>query len=90
MPSIIPAEGDNLTHSTGQSHRSDNDGSLSPHFVNRYSVGKGGKKRNGIKKIKSRKFDNNDDLRLSKESTVLGLKEPSPEPGAKQQDHLKI
>jgi len=42
MPTIIPAEGDNLTHST-HSHRSD-EGSSGPNYVNRYSIGKGTKK----------------------------------------------
>ena len=46
MPTIIPAEGDNLTHST-HTHRSE-DGSLTPNYVNRYSIGK------GAKKVKSR------------------------------------
>ncbi len=72
MPTILPAEGDNLTHTTGLSHRSDNDGSLSPHFVNRYPAAKSSKKSNK-KQTKTRKFDNNEDLRLSQ--GIIGLKE---------------
>ena len=58
MPSIIPAEGDNLTHST-HTHRSE-DGSLSPNYVNRYSIGKGAKKVRT--RIPHRISGNNNDL----------------------------
>jgi hypothetical protein len=68
MPSIIPAEGDNLTHST-HTHRSE-DGSLSPNYVNRYSIGKGAKKVRT--RIPHRISGNNNDLqRLS--SGVIGI-----------------
>lgn len=58
MPSIIPAEGDNLTHSN-LTHRSE-DGSLSPNYVNRYSIGKGAKKVRA--RIPQRTSGNNNDL----------------------------
>jgi hypothetical protein len=60
MPSIIPAEGDNLTHST-HTHRSE-DGTLTPNYVNRYSIGKGAKRIRSKSRLNPKNSGNNNDL----------------------------